>query len=128
MKTNRFLSRALVLLPILMCWSIPAAAQGVGAIGGTVMDSSGAVLPGATIQLSSAQGTVGSNQETATDARGTYQFIRLVHGTYIVKATMQGFRPAEQRNIAVVSDQTARADLTLPIGQLEEGVIVSGEA
>src|SRR5207247_3153151 len=39
-----------------------------------------------------------------------------------------GFRPAEQRNIAVVSDQTARADLTLPIGQLEEGVIVSGEA
>jgi hypothetical protein len=34
------------------------------------MDSSGAVLPGATITLSSAQGTVGSNQETTSDARG----------------------------------------------------------
>src|SRR5947208_12448903 len=122
MSGTRFLSTSLVLFSVLLFSVSSAMAQGVGAIGGTVMDSSGAVLPGATIQLSSAQGTVGSNQETATDARGTYQFIRLVPGTYIVKATMQGFRPAEQRNIAVVSDQTARADLTLPIGQLEEGV------
>ena len=41
---------------------------------------------------------------------------------------MQGFRPAEQRNIVVNADQTARADLALTIGQLEEGVVVSGQA
>ena len=41
---------------------------------------------------------------------------------------MAGFRPAEQRNIVVTADATARADLVLPIGQLEEGVVVSGEA
>jgi hypothetical protein len=106
----------------------PAVAQGVGAIGGTVMDSSAAVLPGATVTLSSAQGTLGSNQETVSDTRGAYQFQRLVPGTYVVKATMTGFRPAEQRNIVVNADATARADLTLSIGQLEEGVVVSGEA
>ena len=41
---------------------------------------------------------------------------------------MQGFRTVEQRNIVVNADATARADLTLPIGQLEEGIVVSGEA
>ena len=41
---------------------------------------------------------------------------------------MQGFRTVEQRNIVVNADAIARADLTLPIGQLEEGIVVSGEA
>ena len=41
---------------------------------------------------------------------------------------MQGFRSVEQRNIVVNADATARADLTLSIGGLEEGIIVSGEA
>ena len=41
---------------------------------------------------------------------------------------MQGFRPVEQRNIVVNADATARADVSMPIGNLEEGVVVSGEA
>lgn len=127
MTSTRFLSKAL-LLPIWICSVLPAMAQGVGAIGGTVMDTSGAVLPGASVTLSSPQGTVGSNQEAITDGRGAYQFQRLVPGTYIVRAQLTGFRTAEQRNIVVTADATARADLVLPIGQLEEGVVVSGEA
>jgi hypothetical protein len=79
--------------------------------------------------LSNAQGgTLGGNQETTSDERGNYQFIRLVPGTYNVRGAMQGFRTVEQRNIVVNADATARADLTLPIGQLEEGIVVSGEA
>jgi Carboxypeptidase regulatory-like domain len=127
MIRRSWLSGIVAVLMVLTC-AIAASAQGVGSIGGTVMDSTGAVLPGATLTLSSAQGTVGSNQETTSDARGAYQFLRLVPGTYIVKATMQGFRTVEQRNISVTADQTARADLSLPVGQLEEGVVVSGEA
>ncbi len=49
-------------------------------------------------------------------------------GTYVVKGELQGFRPAEQRNIVVNSDQTSRADLKLEIGTLSEGVTVTGEA
>jgi hypothetical protein len=123
-----FLRRIVVVFLISMAFALPALAQGVGAIGGTVMDSSAAVLPGATVTLTSTQGTLGSNQEAVTDSRGAYQFQRLVPGTYVVKATMTGFRPAEQRNIVVNADATARADLALSIGQLEEGVVVSGEA
>ena len=83
-----------------------ASAQGVGAIAGTVTDASGAVLPGATVTLTSAQGTVGGNQEVTTDERGAYQFLRLVPGTYSVKAVLQGFRPFTQNGITVNSDQT----------------------
>ena len=111
MKVRRFLYGGLFMVAVLISSTFPASAQGVGSIGGTVMDTTGAVLPGATVTLSNAQGTVGSNQETTSDGRGGYQFVRLVPGTYTVKATMQGFRPVEQRNITVNADATARADL-----------------
>src|SRR5712691_10672917 len=128
MNLTRVLWSGVLVGLVWCCSALPAMAQGVGAIGGTVMDVSCAVLPGATVTLSSAQGTIGANQEIVSDGRGAYQFLRLVPGTYTVKATMQGFRPFEQRNIVVNADATARADLTLPIGQLEEGVVVSGQA
>jgi len=119
---------ALFTVSLLVASGLPAMAQGVGAIGGTVTDSTGAVLPGAIVTLTSSQGTVGGNQETVSDTRGAYQFLRLVPGTYAVKAAIQGFRTVEQRQIVVNADATARADLQLPIGQLEESVLVSGES
>ena len=128
MVSGQFVARTVLGGSICLFSALPVMAQGVGAIAGTVMDASGAVLPGAAVQLSSGQGTLGSNQETITDQRGAYQFNRLVPGSYIVRAQLQGFRPAEQRNILVTADQTARADLTLTLGQLEEGIVVSGEA
>src|SRR5258708_9867373 len=112
----------------LLCatWSTaPVMAQGVGAIGGTVMDASGAVLPGATVTLASAQGTIGGNQQATSDGRGEYQFIRLVPGTYNVKAELQGFRHAQQ-NVVVNADVTSRLDLKLEVGAVEEGVTVTG--
>jgi len=105
-----------------------AAAQGVGAINGTVTDASGGVMPGATVTLTNTQGAVGGNQTAVTNESGTYQFQRLVPGTYVVKAELQGFRPAEARGIIVNSDVNARADLKLEVGALSEGVTVTGQA
>jgi hypothetical protein len=115
-------------LLVLAVFVTAASAQGVGAIAGTVTDASGAVLPGASVTLTSAQGTVGGNREVFTDERGAYQFLRLVPGTYSVKASLQGFRPFTQEGITVNSDQTSRADARLEIGTMEEGIVVSGEA
>ncbi|MBI3402488.1 MAG: TonB-dependent receptor [Acidobacteria bacterium] len=103
-------------------------AQGVGAIGGTISDASGAVLPGATVTLSNPLGSIGGNQEAVSDERGAFQFIRLVPGTYSVKVSLQGFRPAVQENIVVNADVTARADVRLEIGTLAEGITVKGES
>ncbi|MGE0360868.1 MAG: TonB-dependent receptor [Vicinamibacterales bacterium] len=104
-------------------------AQGLGAIGGIVTDGSGGVLPGVTVRLTSADGgTVGGSQEAVTNERGAYEFIGLVSGRYNVRAELSGFRPTQAQNIAVQANVTARADLRLEVGQLEETVTVSSAA
>ena len=82
-------------IAVLLLWissTLPAAAQGVGAIGGTITDASGAVLPGVNVTLANPRGSIGGNQEGVSDARGAFQFIRLVPGVYTVKADLAGFR------------------------------------
>jgi hypothetical protein len=128
MFLNCVLRQGVFSLLVFAATAISASAQGVGAIAGTVTDSSGAVLPGATVTLTSAQGTVGGNREVLSDERGAYQFLRLVPGSYSVKAALQGFKTFTQAGITVNSDQTSRADARLEIGNMEEGIVVSGEA
>ena len=113
MRVNQSLWKPVPVLFAILWSVVPAAAQnvGVGAIAGTVTDASGAVLPGAIVTLSSPQSTVGANQQTISDERGAYQFLRLQAGTYIVKGELQGFRPFELRDILVNANATARADL-----------------
>src|SRR5262249_14938341 len=118
-----------IVLAVLVVVSMPLAAraQGVGAIGGTVTDESGAVLPGVTLTLVS-PGVIGSGQTVVSDARGNYEFGRLVPARYSVKAELSGFRAAVQENIDVNADRTSRADLKLSVGAVEETVTVSGSA
>src|SRR6266550_5447076 len=88
MSARDFAGRSIVVLSFWMGSTLPAMAQGVGAIGGTISDASGAVLPGATVTLSNPRGSIGGNQEAVADARGAFQFLRLVPGTYTVKADL----------------------------------------
>ncbi|MBM3771126.1 MAG: carboxypeptidase regulatory-like domain-containing protein [Acidimicrobiia bacterium] len=117
-------------LPTLLMWLIsatPSRSQGVGAIGGTITDASGAVLPGSTVTLSN-PGMIGGNQEAVTSERGTFLFSRLVPGRYSVRADLSGFTPARQDNVIVNADVTARVDLQLEVGLLKEAITVSGQA
>lgn len=117
-----------VLAVLLLCLvPVPSEAQGVGGIGGSITDESGAALPGVTVALAN-PGVIGGDQQTVTDDRGAYQFSRLVPGTYEVRATLEGFRTAVQQNVVVNSDATARVDIKLVIGALAESVTVSGQA
>src|SRR5262245_12438349 len=123
----RLILCALTLL-LLVPGAVPVVfAQGVGALGGTVVDSSGAVLPGATVSLVN-PGTIGGTQQTVSDERGAYLFTRLVPGRYNVRAELSGFRPMVQENIVVNADATARVDLKLELGNVQESLTVSGQA
>lgn len=102
-------------------------AQGVGAIAGSVVDASGAVLPGVTVTLSN-PGTIGGSQDTVTDERGAYQFVRLVPGRYSVRGQLTGFRPVVLSDIVVNAAATARADIHLELGDVSESITVSGQA
>jgi hypothetical protein len=119
--------RTIALTVLLIGLSLPAMGQAVGAIGGTVVDTSGAVLPGATVTLSS-PGIIGGDRTAVTETRGTYVFTGLAPGTYSVKAELTGFRSTVQQNITVNADQTSRADVTLAVGSMAETVTVSGES
>lgn len=127
MKARASIGCAIVVLLFLTCASRPAAAQEVGAISGTVTDASRAVLPGVSVTLSN-PGTIGGNQEAVTDARGFYQFTRLVPGRYSVKAEMSGLRPATRENVTVNAATTARVDFTLEVDGFEENLVVTSEA
>jgi hypothetical protein len=106
----------------------PVFAQGVGGIGGTVTDASGAVLPGVTVTLASPNGGITASRVIVTDDRGAYQFTRLVPGRYSVKAELQGFQSMIQENVDVNADRTSRVDLALVIGEVAEAITVRGEA
>jgi hypothetical protein len=107
--------------------ALAASAQGVGAISGTVTDESGGVMPGANVTLLS-EGVAGGSQQVITDSRGMYQFLRLVPGAYGVRVELSGFRTTTREGIIVSADVTARADVRLAVGALEEGITVTGEA
>src|SRR5262245_8489610 len=128
MRMRRFFGTAAIFVLCLVGLSLPLSAQGVGGIGGTVVDQSGAVLPGVTVTLSNPLGSLGGNQTTVTDERGAFQFTRLVPGTYTVRGELSGFSPSTQEGIVVNADFNARVDMRLQIGALEEGIVVSGQS
>ena len=91
---------------------------------GTVTDSSGAVVPGATVTLKNT--ATGITATAVTDADGSYQFLTVRVGTYTVRAELQGFSAAEAKDVAVTVGARQRVDLALAVGNVGETVEVTG--
>src|SRR5687767_8647549 len=96
------------------------------AVLGSVKDSSGSVVPGATVTLRNV-GT-GITATTVSDSSGDYQFLNVRIGTYTVKAELQGFSIAEAEDVQVTVNARLRVDLTLKVGNVGETVVVTGAA
>jgi outer membrane receptor protein involved in Fe transport len=93
-----------------------------GSIGGQVSDQQGGVLPGVTVTVVAGQGA----QTFVTDEQGRFFAPFLTPGTYTVRAELQGFRAAEQRNVEVRLGQRAELNLKMTVGGLTETVEVTG--
>src|SRR6266516_6541156 len=104
----------------------PVSAQATGAITGLVSDSSGGVLPGVTIEVTSSD--TGQVRTAVTVGDGFYTVPLLNPGRYQVQATLAGFRTTIRDGIVVVVNESARADLQLQVGQVEERVTVQAES
>ena len=106
-----------------------AIAQSVssGTIEGTVKDESGSVLPGVTVTIASPQLQVGKLVQ-ASDSAGSYRFVDLPAGTYQLKAELTGFSTSVRDDLRLTVGFTARVDLTLKLGAVEEAVTVSGQS
>ena len=95
-------------------------AQATATVSGLVRDTTGALLPGATVVIT---GTAISAERTATtDANGRYEITGLPNGRYEVRATLSGFR-AEVQTIEVSAVGTT-ADFTLGVA-LQEQIVVT---
>lgn len=110
---------------ILLC--LPAAAQSsFGSIVGTVTDSSGASMPGATVTLTNT-GTA-ERRVTESDANGNYQFVSLQPGSYKVAIEKPGFKHLSSDQLDVTVAQTTRFDAAMQLGDVGQTVEVSAQA
>jgi hypothetical protein len=119
--------RAVSICLIFIGWvSLSAAwAQQAGGIAGTVKDTSGAVLPGVTVEASSAA-LIERVRSGVTDEQGRYNIIDLVPGTYTVTFTLTGFSVVRREGISLTYGFTAAVNVDLQVGSLEETITVSG--
>jgi len=108
-------------------WCTGASAQvRFGSVVGTVTDSSGATVGGATVKLTN----LGTNETRTiqTSGSGTYAFPNLTAGTYRVEVEMAGFKHFTQDRVEVQVDLATRVDANMQVGNVTESVVVTSEA
>ncbi|HET7746136.1 MAG TPA: TonB-dependent receptor [Vicinamibacteria bacterium] len=124
--TRRALSAAVVFL---LAAAAPLLAQSQainGTIEGSVRDTTGGAVPGATVTVTSVD--TGALRVLQTNEEGFYRAPLLPLGTYRVKAELAGFKTVERTGLTLSAGQTAVIDFTMAVGGVEEVVSVTGES
>ncbi len=114
---------AVRVLTLLVCLSGAARGQeSTGTILGTIADSQGQVLPGATV--SAVDEATGSARTVSTDANGDFQVHALPPGRYTIRVSLANFRTAERKNTVLnAAQRLALGTLTLALGMGETLVV-----
>src|SRR5262245_2137273 len=120
---RRVLFCALVLLSV--AWSLQAQSI-TGTILGTVKDSSGAVVPGASITLTNEETGVATS--AVSDERGDFGIPNVGPGSYTVKAEMSGFKPALVKSVRLLATRSVRIEPVLEPGTVAQEVQVVASA
>ena len=105
----------------------PQRASAQSAIAGLVTDTTGAVMPGVTVEAASPV-LIEKVRAVITDAEGRYRIIDLRPGVYSVTFTLPGFSTVKREGFDLAANFTASVNAELKVGSLEETVTVSGAA
>jgi hypothetical protein len=105
---------------------IPTAAHAQASIAGVVKDTSGAVLPGVTVEATS-PALIEKTRSVVTDGSGQYKVVDLRPGTYSVTFALTGFSALKREGIELAGTFTATVNADLRVGAIEETVTVSGD-
>ena len=103
----------------------PSIAQGPSAINGTVKDTSGAAMPGVTVEAAS-PALIEKVRSAITDGTGVYRIENLFPGVYTVTFTLPGFSTIKREGLELPSNFTATVNADMKLGALEETVVVTG--
>ena len=122
MRVQTFVGGCLLFILPVGAWAQSAT---TGAIAGTVRDTTGAVLPGVTVEAAS-PALIEKVRVALTDDQGNYKIGELRPGTYSVTFTLAGFSAYKREGIELTIGFTAPANAEMTVGSLEETVTVTG--
>jgi hypothetical protein len=116
---------------VLVAFSLAAGAPGFaqsgrGTLTGMVKDSTGAIVPGASLTLQEVN--TGSRFATIAGPQGLYTFPELQPGTYALTVTSAGFESYKQNGITVSVGSTATVNTVLNIGSTTQSIVVTSDA
>ena len=106
--------------------ALPAVVLAQSSITGVVKDTSGAVLPGVTVEASS-PALIGGVRSTVTDEQGLYRIVDLRPGPYTVVFSLTGFNTLKREGLDLRAEFTATVNADLSIGALAEVLTVTGQ-
>jgi hypothetical protein len=110
---------------ILIGWAAPALlAQSKASLHGQVTDPSGAIVPGATVQLS---GAGGKSYTTTAGGDGSYSFAALPPGSYTLDVSVPGFTPFSETGVSIVDGTSRMLNIPLTIATQEQQVEVTAD-
>ncbi|MGB6608668.1 MAG: carboxypeptidase-like regulatory domain-containing protein, partial [Acidobacteriaceae bacterium] len=115
---------ALLFALLLLMWAPGLHAQFGGSLTGTVIDSSGAVIPGATVVLTNP--ATQAAKTATTNATGFYTFNELAPGSYTVKVTANGFKEEDFSDVAITAELARGLDVKMTVGAAAQTVTVNG--
>jgi hypothetical protein len=106
---------------------IPATAFAQASIVGTVRDTSGAVLPGVTVEAAS-PALIEKVRSVVTDGTGQFKIVDLRPGSYTVTFALTGFNSVRRSGVELTGSFSATINAEMRVGALEETITVTGEA
>src|ERR1043166_458640 len=106
---------------------VPAAAYAQASIAGVVRDTSGAVLPGVTVEAAS-PALIEKVRSVVTDGTGQFKIVDLRPGSYNVTFTLPGFNTFKREGIELAGAFTATVNAEMRVGALAETATLTGEA
>jgi hypothetical protein len=126
MKKNTSIAALLVVLVAFPLASAASAQVTAATIVGTITDSSGAALPGATVTARNVD--TGFNRTVPANEAGAYRLEFLPIGSYALEVSLSGFKTATRGGIVLSVNDTARVDISLSLGGIAETVTVEAVA
>src|SRR2546423_5518106 len=125
MMNMRILRRIAALLALSL--AVPGIARAQAVIAGMVKDTSGAVLPGVTVEATSPV-LIERVRSAVTDGAGRYRIEDLRPGTYQLAFSLAGFTTIKRPDVIVGGSGVMTIDAELHVGNVLESVTVTGEA
>ncbi len=122
----KFLCLVSTLLAMVLSLSLISLAKVGAGISGTVTDGSGAIVAGATVQVTATETGIVTTRQSNTD--GFYAFVDLQPGHYDIQVTQSGFNTFRQTGILLDVDSAKVVNIKLTVGQVSEKVEVSADA